>query len=443
MKNTLIFFVVLFSIKLFSQVPQGVNYQAILRKNDGTVISNTEIKIRISILNQSANGNVIYREEHLVLTGNNGLISLVIGSGNSTFGQFKDIAWNDGLKYIKMEYSDDGSNNYSLQNTSLINSVPYALYAENVNIVAGAGIKLDGNKIENIGDNDHDPKNEIQQLVLEGNKLTLSNANTIFLPNSNFIIPINTTSEILSLKNIPQGTMMLSSDNASIYYFFGNNWYKIEGNLQLNSNEVVVNDCLIAYYNFDKNDASDFLETYNGNVNGIIFSNDVNTKINNGKSATFDGNDRITVPINPLKDLTQGTISFWMKSSASGIILYGHTGLSTAFQISIFTNLGKKFVRFNESSYFNYDVTQFLNNNWNHFAVTISNTERKLYVNGNLLELQSSNQGMYGTKLNNGMLIGENEYGQSYSFIGKLDNIRIHCKALTDSEIKLIYNAGQ
>jgi hypothetical protein len=443
MRISILLFFVFFALTLFAQVPQGINYQAAIRKIDGSPLSNKEIKIRLSILNQSNTGSIIYREEHLVTTSVNGLISLIIGTGQNTYGQFKEIKWGNGLKYIKIDYSEDGSNNYQLSNTTLINSVPYAFYAENTNIVGGIGILIDGNKIINIGDSDNDPNNENQQLNLDGTNLSISNGNTIQLPNPTGILQIHTTSEILSFKDKPQGTMLLSSDNSCVYYYSGINWYKLEGVIQQNPNDIVVKDCLLAYYNFDKSDGSDYNGAYNGNINGVVFSTDVNGKINSGKSASFDGNDRITVPINPLKDLTQGTISFWIKSSATGIIIYGHTGLSTAFNISIFSNLGKKFVRFNESAYFNYDVTQFLNNNWNHFAITISNTERKLYVNGNLLELQTSNQGMYGTKLNNGMLIGENEYGQAYSLVGKFDNLRIHCKALTDNEVRMIYNAGQ
>lgn len=185
------------------------------------------------------------------------------------------------------------------------------------------------------------------------------------------------------------------------------------------------------------------MNEYNGTVNGVVFSSDVNSKVNIGKSATFDGNDRITIPKNPLKNLTQGSVSFWIKSSAEGCIIFGDTKNSQAFQIRIHSNLGKKILWFNEGSTFNYDMTPFFNNSWNHIVVTISSSERKLYANGELLETMNNNQGMTGTSFGDGMLIGVRESFAAWSYTGKIDNLRIHCRPLTENEVKQIFNAGQ
>ncbi|MBK7806929.1 MAG: LamG domain-containing protein [Saprospiraceae bacterium] len=445
MRKCLFLIFMIVSNFIVAQSPQGINYQAAVRKTDGKPIVNKDIKVRVNILNESSTGNIVYREEHTAVTSTLGLINLTIGEGYNKSGQFENIEWGNKLKYIKIEYSEDASNNYTLSNTTLLKSVPYALYAEKTNLKAGVGIKVDGSTISNTGDQDNDTQNEIQNLSINGNTLAISKGNSVQLPGSGTgsSMQILTTDEILALNNKPQGTMILSSTNNAIYYYAGSNWFKLESTIQQSGNDVVVNDCLVAYYNFDNDNGNDYNNEYNGTIKGVVFTTDVNSKINKGKSASFDGNDRITVAKNPLKDLTQGTISFWIKSSAAGNIIYGHTGTSQAFQIKIQSNLGKKQLWFNEGSYFDYDITPYVNNSWNHLVVTISNSERKLYANGLLLETDSNNQGMTWTNLNNGMLIGERESWAAYSYTGKIDNLRIHCRPLTENEVKQIYNAGQ
>lgn len=444
MKKYLFLFLMIASNLVSAQSPQGINYQAAVRSLDGNPIINKDIKARVSILNESPTGSIVYREEHLAVTTITGQINLTIGEGQNKFGQFENIDWGNKLKYIKVEYSEDASNNYTLSNTTLLKSVPYALFAEKTNLKAGSGIKLEGNTISNIGDLDNDAENEIQNLSINGNILSISSGNSVQLPNSGGgSMQILTTDEILALTDKTQGTMILSSSNNSIYYYAGTSWYKLESTIQQNGNDVVVKDCLVAYYNFDNEDGTDYNNEYNGTVNGVVFSSDVNSKINIGKSASFDGNDRITIPKNPLKNLTQGSVSFWIKSSAEGCIIFGDTKNSQAFQIRIHSNLGKKILWFNEGSTFNYDLTPFFNNSWNHIIVTISSSERKLYANGVLLETMNNNQGMTGTNFGDGMLIGVRESFAAWSYTGKMDNLRIHCKPLTENEVKQIFNAGQ
>lgn len=246
-----------------AQSPQGINYQASVRNLDGNPIINKDIKVRVSILNESPTGSIVYREEHLAVTSITGLINLTIGEGQNKFGQFENIDWGNKLKYIKVEYSEDASNNYTLSNTTLLKSVPYALFAEKTNLKAGSGIKLEGNTISNIGDLDNDAENEIQNLSINGNILSISSGNSVQLPNSGGgSMQILTTDEILALTDKTQGTMILSSTNNSIYYYAGTSWYKLESTIQQNGNDVVVKDCLVAYYNFDNEDGTDYNNEY-------------------------------------------------------------------------------------------------------------------------------------------------------------------------------------
>src|SRR5690606_1101597 len=73
----------------------GINYQAVARNLDGTVMADKDVDVRISILGGSANGLVQYREEHGVKTNALGLFTLQIGMGVALQGTFAEIPWQD------------------------------------------------------------------------------------------------------------------------------------------------------------------------------------------------------------------------------------------------------------------------------------------------------------------------------------------------------------
>ena len=52
----------------------GINYQAVARNNDGTVLAKQNVKVRISILGTSASGPVQYQESHDLTTNTLGLL---------------------------------------------------------------------------------------------------------------------------------------------------------------------------------------------------------------------------------------------------------------------------------------------------------------------------------------------------------------------------------
>ena len=72
------FFMVL---NAWSQVPQGVNYQAVIRNPNGLTINSTPVTLKLDILQGASNGNIIYTEVHAVMTSSIGLVNLVLGNG--------------------------------------------------------------------------------------------------------------------------------------------------------------------------------------------------------------------------------------------------------------------------------------------------------------------------------------------------------------------------
>jgi hypothetical protein len=117
----------------FAQAPQKTSYQAVIRNASNNLVTSSTVGMRISILQGSPVGTVVYSETQTPLTNANGLVSLEIGNGAVVSGAFSSINWASGPYYIKTETDPTGGTSYSIFGTSQLNSVPYALYSETAN----------------------------------------------------------------------------------------------------------------------------------------------------------------------------------------------------------------------------------------------------------------------------------------------------------------------
>lgn len=121
-----------------AQPPDGIRYQGVVRNLDNQVLTNQDISIQITILQNNENGPNIYQETHVATTNNAGVFSIKIGTGNTNSNNFSDIDWEDGPYFIRQEIDPDGGVNYSISGTTEILSVPYALYADKSGKAASA-----------------------------------------------------------------------------------------------------------------------------------------------------------------------------------------------------------------------------------------------------------------------------------------------------------------
>lgn len=112
-----------------AQVPNKMSYQSLVRNSSGMPVANSNVGVRISILQGSATGSVSYAETHTVVSDANGIISLEIGAGTAITSTFSSINWATGPYFIKSETDPLGGSNYSIAGVSQLLSVPYALYA--------------------------------------------------------------------------------------------------------------------------------------------------------------------------------------------------------------------------------------------------------------------------------------------------------------------------
>jgi uncharacterized protein (TIGR02145 family) len=121
---------ILMSLSLLAQTPQGINYQTVIRDNDGNPMPYTDIWLRVSIVNGMTSGNLLYAEVHPETTNGFGLVNLVIGQGSPLTGLFQDINWQQGELYLETAFNLDGGNDYQVLGVTELLTVPFAKYAD-------------------------------------------------------------------------------------------------------------------------------------------------------------------------------------------------------------------------------------------------------------------------------------------------------------------------
>ena len=124
-------FIVLITLNSNAQAPQKMSYQSVIRNATGAIVTNQNVSVKLSIVQGSETGSIVYSETNSTTTNTNGLIALELGNGTPILGTFSGINWANGPYYIKSETDINGGTNYSIVGTSQLLSVPYALYAEN------------------------------------------------------------------------------------------------------------------------------------------------------------------------------------------------------------------------------------------------------------------------------------------------------------------------
>ena len=189
-----IYSIVLFliSVSASAQSPDKMSYQAVLRNIDGTLMKDQAVSIQISILQSSATGTTVYQEDHSPSTNLNGLVSLHIGTGNTTSGTFSAIDWSAGPYFLQTDIDPAGGTNYVISSTTELISVPFALYANKADSLVGGITETDPIFNSSVAkgitssdtaawnnhlsaDLDTDTTNEIQTISIANDSIKLSN----------------------------------------------------------------------------------------------------------------------------------------------------------------------------------------------------------------------------------------------------------------------------
>lgn len=219
----------------------------------------------------------------------------------------------------------------------------------------------------------------------------------------------------------------------------------------------VVDNGMIAYYTFEQTFDDQASGTFDGISNNVSFFTDSPSGI--GYSAQFipsqQGN--IAIPLNPLFQLQQGSICFWLKSNKvgnQGILHANNLASGGGFNLMILNNqVWYNSYREYIASFGRWDLTHrfdnvavsslILDGNWHFVALTLKPGEHRIYIDGKLLQQKTDAEGLTGTQFNNGLIIGQFRESEPMYYNGNLDNLRLYGRVISESEVKEIYNAKQ
>jgi hypothetical protein len=213
---------------------------------------------------------------------------------------------------------------------------------------------------------------------------------------------------------------------------------------------------LVGWWPFNGNANDESGNNNNGTVNGATLTADRFGNAN--KAYSFDGvNDYISIPnSNTLASPTSSiTLTAWFNinnwdysfSASTGyasILCKSTSASSTQYRISIGKTLTNNFVTiiFNGNEYvWNLPLTTFQTGIYYHVALGFSSSSVNLYINSILKNpFNSQNTFPYNSTMN--LEIGRDQPGATDYFNGKLDDIGIWNRALTQQEITDLYNGN-
>jgi len=217
-KITVTFFVLIsFSLNLFGQIPESIRYQTVIRDNASNKLENQSVNVRIRLLHGELPGLEVYAETFTTSTDLNGLITLLIGTGN-TSDDFSSIDWSNPPYHIESSIDLYGGSDYSILGTTKIMILPYAFYAKSTDDDAVNDADADaGNELnlslsvlfdslvisdqggdyavdlsllkDGVDDADTDPSNELQTLSRSGDNIILSNNGGSYMDSVNEYSP--------------------------------------------------------------------------------------------------------------------------------------------------------------------------------------------------------------------------------------------------------------
>ena len=187
--------------QICAQTNKGINFQGIARDNNGYILANKSINIRISIKADTNSSKNEYQEITPITTNVLGLFTIVVGANETnkiiSVGPFENINWSKGEKYLQIEIDTVGDLSFIHMGIQKINYLPFLFYADNVNAenISGIiGISQGGTGLDNLKDikvlynidkinNTPDSSKPISNLTLTAINDKLKKADTLSLSN--------------------------------------------------------------------------------------------------------------------------------------------------------------------------------------------------------------------------------------------------------------------
>jgi len=227
---------------LYAQVPQAINFQAIARDGFGNPMINTNIQIRLSVLDSTLGGSTVYQELRALQTNAYGSFSFQIGVAPAftTIGTFQGIDWVTGDKHLKIDYDPTNTFTFSLTlGVIKFVTVPYAFAAQEVVYIDATGAQngdalvfnavtgkfepgqatlgtVDWSNVQNKPSNVSTFTNDAGYLTTEVQALSISN-DTIYLTGGGFVkLPASSSSTLLPPTTTTQAVTNLQPYSATL-----------------------------------------------------------------------------------------------------------------------------------------------------------------------------------------------------------------------------------
>lgn len=197
---------------------------------------------------------------------------------------------------------------------------------------------------------------------------------------------------------------------------------------------------LYAFYAFEGNTSS----SGQSKSTGVLTKGTYVEGVDGKKALELPPDGYLSIPEGMI-DKVNSTIAFWAKDLYDGHIFHAEKGnQSSAFVLGVVDG-GLRFVRTEyNSNYQFYNHQSFSNSTldgWHHIALVTTADTKKLYLDGQLCDQLEER---IGADYNNGIrFILGGKLGSPYlngSFL-TLDNLRIYHEALSDSEVKKVYDS--
>ena len=183
----------------------------------------------------------------------------------------------------------------------------------------------------------------------------------------------------------------------------------------------------------------------NNNLNGSLENGVTLSHRDGGTTFLFDGiDDRIVTSLNGLNPSTTWTV--WVKRTQS----MGLYNMIMGMWLPYFSSMSDGSIHFSNDiggiQRSLYAYVGLTDNIWYNITFVSSfnagNTTMIIYLNG-VLQTQATYAGQQPTTTSNSFRLGGWENGNSWQFKGKIGGVRIHKRALTQTEITTIYNADR
>ena len=213
--------------------------------------------------------------------------------------------------------------------------------------------------------------------------------------------------------------------------------YGRELNFKTSTNNL--NDCLVAYFPFTGNTNDE-----SGNNNhGVATGGSLTSNRNNipNKAFLFDGDDYLKV-LNSLSLSSIGnsiTIAAWINNQDPGSYIVCKSAYNGPdMQFRLYTDAGGIHVaNYRKATDFSNTLTPV--NTWKYIAVISDGTMVRYYLNGNLISTSALHNDASVANQGTDLYIGADTHNVTEFFRGKLDEVRIYCRALSGAEVLQLY----